>query len=136
MSEVEETKTPDSTVKEEKQETAVTEDASEKDAASEISAKDKDVDNKGTVLDVFKKFAASTGPSWADMMVEEASQAVSRLSFCQCCLINTTLLNITLLEKSLNLLTFRRMKNSRVDSMKSPKQLLTSNRRSLSMFRI
>lgn len=105
MSEVE--KTPDTEVNDEEkhQEEVVNEDATEKDAtSSEHSTKAKDP--KGNVLDVFKQFASSTGPSWADMMIEEAATVVS---FCQ-------------FFSYLNLLLLRRQKSTNSDLIKSTKK--------------
>lgn len=73
--------TPDPVVKEksvDNEPTSTSESEKKLDEAESKSSKDSG--DKGTVLDVFKKFATS-GQNWADMMVEEAQQHVNFLKF-------------------------------------------------------
>jgi hypothetical protein len=75
MSEVEKTPDPVADEKPEDNEPTSANEA-EKEPEETESKASKESGDKGTVLDMFKKFASS-GPSWADLMVEEAIQHVS-----------------------------------------------------------
>jgi hypothetical protein len=77
MSEVE--KTPDPVAEDEKpgDNEPISVSEADKEPEESESKASKDSGDKGTVLDMFKKFASSDGPSWADLMVEQAIQQVS-----------------------------------------------------------